>query len=199
MFTQVLRAKVKDAAAATAAGERWQTDLKPGATGYLGSTTGITDDGTFIVVVRFASEADARANSERPEQTAWTAENSGNFDGEITFYDCPDVDVMGQGGSDAAGFVQLMIYKPKNVAATRALAAQDEKLIAIRSDLIGAATAYATDGTVIQTNYFTSEDAAREGEKEEIPAELASFMGEFQDNAGEIEFIDLREPQLHSA
>jgi hypothetical protein len=199
MFIQVLRAKVKDADAVKAAGDRWQTELKPGAKGYLGSTAGIADDGTYVVFVRFASEADARANSERPEQTTWTAENSKHFDGEITFYDCPDADMLGPGGSDDAGFVQVMFYRPTDVGAIRKLAAVDEQIAAVRPDLIGATTAYATDGTVIQANYFTSESAAREGEKTELPAELEKSMAEFQANAGEIEFIDIREPQLDSA
>jgi hypothetical protein len=192
MFIQVLRAKVKDADAVKAAGDRWQTELKPGAKGYLGSTAGIADDGTYVVFVRFASEADARANSERPEQTAWTAENSKHFDGGITFYDCPDADMLGPGGSDDAGFVQVMIYRPKDIGAVRKLAAH-------RPDLIGATTAYATDGTVIQANYFTSEAAAREGEKAELPADLEPFIAEFRASTGDVEFIDLREPQLDSA
>ena len=46
----------------------WRRDVKPGAKGYLGSTSGITPDGRSITLARFESEAAARANSERPEQ-----------------------------------------------------------------------------------------------------------------------------------
>ena len=199
MFIQVLRGKVKDAAAAKAADERWVAEMKPGAKGFLGSTTGVADDGSFVGVVRFASEADARANSDRPEQTAWAAEASKNFEGDLTFHDCPDVDVMGSGDFDGARFVQVMFYKPKDVAALRDQSAHAEKILAFRPELIGATRAYAADGTVIQTNYFTSEDAARKGEQNDAPSDLQTVLADFQANAGDIEFVDLHDPQLHSA
>lgn len=76
MFVQVIRAPVGDAAALDAALERWETELRPGATGFLGLTAGITTttDGEAVLVARFEGEAAARRNSDRPEQGAWWAE-----------------------------------------------------------------------------------------------------------------------------
>ena len=94
MFIQVIQGKVANAEGLQAAMDRWKQDLQPGATGWLGSTSGITDDGTFIASVRFESEDAARRNSMRPEQGAWWAETEKCFSGPVSFFDCPQVDVL---------------------------------------------------------------------------------------------------------
>jgi hypothetical protein len=196
MFIQVITGKVKDAEAVLASGERWLADVAPVAKGFLGVTSGVTDDNTAVSIVRFESEELANANADLPEQSAWFAEASKNYDGEPTFFNCPEVEVMMGGGSNDAGFVQVMMYKPKDVAAVRELSKQFESMAPMRPDILGATTAFATDGTVIDTNYFTSEAAAREGEKQELPAEMQDLMKNFGSNAGEITFIDLKDPWL---
>ncbi len=195
MFIQVIVGKVKDAARAAADGERWVNEVKPGAIGFLGSTSGVADDGTSVVVARFESAEAAKANSGRPEQDAFWQATKDNYVAEPTVYDCPDVDLTRGGGSDEAGFVQLMIYKPKDLEAIKQMAKTFESFEG-RPDLIGATTAYATDGTVIDTNYFTSEVDARAGEKEDVPAEMQEMMKELGSNAGEIRFIDLKKPSF---
>jgi hypothetical protein len=52
MFIQVIQGKVADADGLPAAIDRWGRDLQPGATGWLGTTGGITDDDTFVATVR---------------------------------------------------------------------------------------------------------------------------------------------------
>src|SRR6476661_6960559 len=106
MFIQVIQGKVADAARLQSQMDRWVEELQPGATGWLGSTGGVTDDGTYVCTVRFDSEEAARRNSARPEQGAWWAETTTCFDGPVSFMDCPDVSEWLQGGSDSAGFDQ---------------------------------------------------------------------------------------------
>jgi hypothetical protein len=196
MYAQVIVGKAKDAGTFKESNERWQTELKPGAKGFLGSTWGIADDSTTVMVVRFESEAAAKANSDRPEQGAFFAEASENFEAPPTFYNCPEVEVFGKGGSDDAGFVQVMIYKPKDVAALRAASAVFEKFASDRPDLLGGTSAFASDGSVIDTSYFTSEAEAREGEKKEMPAEMQDAMQSIGENMGDIRYIDLRDPRF---
>ncbi len=73
MFVQVLRGRVTDPGAMQLAVDRWQAECRPGASGWLGTTSGVADDATFIAVARFTSAEAARANSERPQQRAWWA------------------------------------------------------------------------------------------------------------------------------
>src|SRR5689334_11063567 len=108
MFIQVIQGKTGDKAGLARQNDRWQKDLAPGATGYLGMTGGVADDGTVVFLARFDSEAAARANSERPEQGTWWSDTAKYFEGDVTFRDCTDVDVEQIGDLDRAGFVQVM-------------------------------------------------------------------------------------------
>jgi hypothetical protein len=87
MFVQVIQGKVSDPARMRAALDRWGQELSPGATGWLGSTAGVADDGTLTLVARFDSEQAARRNSDRPEQDRWWAETSALFTDGATFRD----------------------------------------------------------------------------------------------------------------
>ncbi len=58
MFVQVIQGRVGDAGQLRARMEQWVRDLSGGAIGWLGSTAGVTADGTGIAVARFES-ADA--------------------------------------------------------------------------------------------------------------------------------------------
>ena len=47
MFAQIIRGKVSDPDAVRPVVERWMKELGPNATGWLGSTSGVTEDGRF--------------------------------------------------------------------------------------------------------------------------------------------------------
>src|SRR5438445_3837831 len=119
MYIQIIQGKVSDPDHLSRQLERWRKELKPGAKGYLGHTGGTTSDGRSIAMVRFESEADAQANSQRPEQGAWWQEASKAFDGEVAFHDCREVDTALGGGTNDAGFVQVMQGKAKDKAKLR--------------------------------------------------------------------------------
>ena len=108
MFVQIIQGKTSNPDALRAAVDRWMRDLAPGATGWLGSTGGVTEDGRFIEAVRFESEEAARRNSERPEQGEWWSQTEKLFDGAVTFRDSGDVTTDLSGDPDQAGFVQIM-------------------------------------------------------------------------------------------
>ena len=48
MFVQIIEGRTSDAAGLMRMGERWEAELRPGATGFLGATIGVTADGRFI-------------------------------------------------------------------------------------------------------------------------------------------------------
>ena len=108
MFVQMIEGRVSDRERLHRQMDQWQSDLRPGATGFLGSTAGVTDDGYGIAFARFESAAAAKANSERPEQGRWWSETEKCYSGDITFTDSEDVETTLRGGSNDAGFVQIM-------------------------------------------------------------------------------------------
>jgi hypothetical protein len=200
MFVQIIQGKTSNPEALTAAVDRWMQDLAPGATGWLGSTGGVTEDGRFIATVRFESEEAARRNSARPEQDQWWAETSKLFDGAATFRDSGDVTVDLNGDPDRAGFVQIMRGRSSDPERARQLMDQDaDKWTALRPDMVGSVAIGHDDGGYTMVMYFTSEAEAREGERKEIPLELRANMDEMNKlSAGETEFFDLKQPAMRS-
>ena len=200
MFVQVIQGQVSDPEQARAALDRWARELAPGASGWLGSTAGVTEDGRFIALARFESEEAARRNSDRPEQDRWWAETAKLFTGEATFKDSSDVilDVVGE--PDDAGFVQVMQGRGNDPERARELMAQDSSEWAeFRPDIIGTVAVGHEGGAYTMAIYFTSEEAAREGERKEPPPELQAQMEEMDAlSIGEPEFFDLRQPWLYS-
>jgi len=199
MFIQVIQGKVADAARLQSQMDRWVEELQPGATGWLGSTGGVTDDGTYVCTVRFDSEEAARRNSERPEQGAWWAETTTCFDGPVSFVDCPDVSEWLQGGSDSAGFVQVMEGHTRDAKRMRDLLERyGEEIHRLRPEIIGATIALHGDGAYVETVYFTSEEQARQGESMAPPEEMADLMAEEQRLMGDVTYLDLHRPWLLS-
>ncbi|MGH9249195.1 MAG: hypothetical protein ACRD0W_06750 [Acidimicrobiales bacterium] len=200
MFVQVIQGKVSDAARARASLDRWVQELAPGATGWLGSTAGVTEDGRFVALVRFESEEAARRNSDRPEQDRWWAETSALFSGAATFRDSSDVTVDINDDPDNAGFVQVMQGRGSDPDRARELMRQDSSEWAdFRPDIIGSVGVGHDGGAYTMAIYFTTEEAAREGERKQPPPRLAAQMEEMNKlNIGEPEFFDLKQPWLYS-
>jgi hypothetical protein len=201
MFVQVIKGQVADAAQMQAAWNRWLDETAPGAIGWLGTTAGVTDDGTFIGLARFESEDAARRNSARPEQDQWWAETAKLFSGEATFTDCSEVIPMGPGGSDDAGFVQVIEGRVRDVERWRQLGERWESMGSsdFRPDVIGGFTAAHGDGGYTTAVYFTSEAEAREGEQKEPPPEMKEMFEEERAlQEGELTYYDLRAPWLAS-
>jgi hypothetical protein len=197
MFVQVIEGRVGDPASLRRQMDRWMTELRPGATGFLGSTAGVTDDGYAIAFARFESAAAAKANSERPEQGQWWAETEKCFSGEVKFSDSEDVETFLGGGSDDAGFVQVMKGSADRDRVHAMDAGFEDHAPSFRPDLIGVLRVWTAPDTYVEAAYFTSEAEAREGEKKEAPAELAAQMGDFEELAANLEYLDLRDPWLY--
>jgi hypothetical protein len=195
MYIQVIQGRCNDADRLKKQLDLWEQTIASGADGWLGSTSGVTDDGTSVAVVRFESRAQADANSARPEQDAWWRETSGCFDGEPSFTDYDDAFEWLGGGSDDAGFVQVMRGRVGNPDGFRKFSQQPmEGLSEMRPEIIGGTVAIADDGDFTQTIYFTSEAAAREGEKQEMPEDVQRDMEQAMGDMGDITYFDLRNP-----
>jgi hypothetical protein len=201
MFVQVVQGRATDPAGLKKQWDRWDQEIKPSAQGYLGGTAGITADGEFIALARFESEEDARANSDSAEQSAWWEETS-QYLADPLFHDCTEVDLMNEGGSDDAGFVQVIQGKVTDIAKSRELDARMAgRMKELRPDVIGGIVAWhPQNGRFTNAVYFTSEAEARAKEKEMESAEgFEEFMSEFQAiSDGEPKYLNLTDPWMSS-
>ena len=199
MFVQVIQGKIADVDGLRSAVERWRDTIAPNVAGWLGTTGGATADGTAIAVVRFESAESARESSERPEQNRWWEEASRYFAGEVSFHDCPQVLTFLDGGSDDAGFVQIIQGRTSDPDRMRELLERSGKALQeFRPEIIGGLVALHGDGGFTQVVYFTSEAAAREGERREAPPELQELDQEVATAFTDATFFDLTRPWLHS-
>jgi hypothetical protein len=195
MFVQVVQGKVKDANLWRSELRRWRAEIKPRAQGYLGSTSGVTSDGRAIALFRFESEKDAEANSMRAEQVKWWNSASKALDGEAVVHNCSDVDLAFGGGSNWAGFVQVIQCRAKNQEVMRrSLAELESQLRAKRPDILGIVVAWHGDGNFTQAVYFTSAQAAHAGEAAMADDELSRQYMAFMD--GPPTFFDLQPPDF---
>lgn len=199
MFVQIIEGKVSDKSGLHRQLDRWEAEVRPGAKGFLGSTSGVTDDGVGFAIARFESAAAAQANSERAEQSAWWAETEKCFDGPVSFTDSEDVEEFLAGGSNNAGFVQVM-KTPSGVdrAVVKDLDQQFAKHAATwRPDVIGGVRIWTSDTSTVEVNYFTSEAEARQNESKEPPAELAKAFAQYENVMANTEYLDLKDPWLY--
>lgn len=200
MFVQVIHGQVSDPETVHSAFDQWVEQLAPGAVGWLGSTAGVTDDGRFVALARFESEEAARRNSDRPEQTQWWTETSKLFTGDVSFSDSSDITADVNGDPDRAGFVQVMQGRGSDPERAKELMTQNpDEWAAFRPDVIGSVAVGHQGGAYTMAMYFTSEQAAREGERKEPPPQLKAQMEEMGKlSVGEPEFFDLKQPWLYS-
>jgi hypothetical protein len=115
------------------------------------------------------------------------------FDGPVEFHDCDDVLLMLDGGSDDAGFVQVIRGRVRDPEKLRSTMDEVSTILQRqRPEIIGATIALEPDGTFTETVAFTDEAAARSGEAKEMPAELREMMGEMF--SGDESYLDLHHP-----
>ena len=195
MFIQIIQGKCTRQDECREMGERWRRELGPGAEGWLGGTYGFTDDDQFMAIVRFDSRETAARNSQRPEQGAWWREMEPLFEGPVEFHDCEDVTLMLDGGSDDAGFVQVIRGKVDDAATLKKMMTDTEQLHEMRPDIIGGTLAIEEDGTFIETIAFTDEASARAGEQIEMPDDVRRAM---ESAMHDVSYADLHHPWFAS-
>lgn len=199
MFAQVITASVTDRDAVERQALKWRDELRPGAIGYLGGTGGVADDGTLVLVARFESAEAAQANSDRPEQGAWWAETEPHLT-DVRFAESTDVTLQFGGGSDAAGFVQVMRGHIVDAAAYDTMMGKmadvEATMKELRPDVLGGVTVRFTDDRYVDVIYFESEALAREGEARDMPAELQQDFEGMMSAAEVDQFVDLRQPWI---
>ncbi|MFP5325902.1 MAG: hypothetical protein ACLGHT_00285 [Acidimicrobiia bacterium] len=197
MFVQLIEAKVSDTEGFRRLMQRWTEELRPGAKGFLGSTGGVAEDGRAVLAARFESPEAAQANSDRSEQGEWWAEMEKCLEGNVSFNESTDVELFPGGDLDSAGFVQVMKYPSADREQLRKFDEMFERVGQdFRPDVLGGYRIWTGADSCVELMYFTSEAEAREGEKKPPPPELASAMGDFESLMANVEFIDLKQPEI---
>ncbi len=166
--------------------------------GWLGGTYGFTDDGQFVGVVRFESQAACEEISSMPGADLWWAGAEELFDSGCEIHESDDVSMMLDGGSDDAGFVQIMrgrIFDEDRLRHFMTDTEMTAMLHQARPDLVGATLAIEADGTFTETIAFTDEASARAGEQREMPADMRDDLASAMT---EVEYIDLHRPWFAS-
>lgn len=197
MFVQTIHAPTEDGDAVRTQLDRWHRELAPGAEGWLGTTAGITPDHELVAVVRFTSATAAHRNSERSEQARWWEETASKLSGSATFHDYPQAELMGDGGSDDAGFVQVIEGRSRDIDRLVALEHElEDELSEGRPEILGGSYAWNADGEFVQTVYFTSEREAREGERlmENADQRGSGQYAEYLSLTSDVDYADLRNP-----
>lgn len=199
MFIRVIRGRATNPPGIRRDLGRWQRLLAADADGWLGSTTGITEDGWSVTVVRFASETQARHNSDRPEQREWWRDASQHL-ARIAVHDAPKVHSYRNGGADEAGFVQVIQGHSDDLEGIASLGRDQEVLAREAPQILGMTVAEHADwpGDFTLILYFTSEQDARRFEQEPLADADEPALERLRTLIANARCFDLRDPQMLS-
>ena len=200
MFVQLFKGPVGDPVAVRLVLDEWVDRFAAVAAteGWLGSTGGVTSDGTLIAVGQFEAAEDARRNGDRPGQDEWWPSLVKLFTGPVVFRNCTAVEVGRGGGDPRARFVQVVEGRTSDIARMRALGARvDEVLVGTRPDLLGLVVALHDEepGRFTQVAYFTDEQAARQQERA-LSGPAAELFAEMSTIVSDVTYLDLAAPWL---
>ena len=123
------------------------------------------------------------------------------FDGPVEFHDCDRVVLMLDGGSDDAGFVQVVRGRIDDPDALESGMREMESMLhEARPEIIGATFAIEPDGTFTETVAFTDEASAREAERRTAPESgpVHEAMASWERMVHDVSFRDLHHPWFAS-
>jgi hypothetical protein len=195
MFAQFIEGQASDPRALRDRLDRWSEDLASTADGWLGTTAGVTADGTAFIMAHFESADAARVNSARPEQSAWWEQTSPLLGQDVAFLDSEELELFRSGGSDSAGFVQVIRGQVTDVTAARDLLLEEMPDDA-RPDVLGGLLSLGPDGEYAMVVYFTSEEQARTGEASEADESFVRRFLELHEDPPR--YLDVTEPWMWS-
>ena len=174
----------------------WSTEMAD-RDGWLGGTYGFTDDGRFVGVVRYESAAAREQLMQEPASRAGWEAALACCEGDLESHQSEDVMMMLDGGSDDAGFVQVMRGHIGDAKRVEHLASDEmtSMLHQARPEIIGATMVIEPDGTFVETIAFTDEASARRGERQAMPDTVREDL---QRAFADIEYADLHQPWFAS-
>jgi hypothetical protein len=117
-----------------------------------------------------------------------------------TVRESDSVEFLAGGGSDDAGFVQVIEGHTSSRDEFMRLERELENggFMTDRPDFIGSTLVFWPDGAWVEVAYFTSEGEVREGEKRGLSPRVAAVFDEWQRVAAPTSYLDLTDPWLVS-
>ncbi len=198
MFIQVIQGQCRDADRLHQPQTSGATSSVPPRKAGWAAPTGLPTTGSSWPSYG-STRVSSRKNSDRPEQGEWWQKMSECFDGEVTFHDCDDVTMFLDGGSDDAGFVQIIQGRLTDADRFKDFMTQPmDSLHQARPEILGGTIAIEPDGTFTQTVAFPTEAAAREGEAKEMPEDMREVTEEMA-QVKDVKYLDLHHPWFASA
>ncbi|HWB72531.1 MAG TPA: hypothetical protein VG452_09950 [Egibacteraceae bacterium] len=198
IFVQIFQGPVMDNARARELYDQWAGTIAPGADGWLGSTAGVTDEGEFIAVVRFASGESARRSNERAEQAEWWQSMKEQFVGDVTFHDCTSIAEFGGGAWAHAGFVQIVqgwATDLRDVMELRFVDIEDHYTRSRHLQMAaGLVCDHADGGGFSEVIYFPSEKEARDPDSQELYREGVASLETLAQHVTNLRYLTLRDP-----
>ncbi|MCD0448945.1 hypothetical protein LO762_07045 [Actinocorallia sp. API 0066] len=202
MFIQLIEAPAADADTLREASYRWADKLGSTSVGWLGCTSGVTEDGVWISAERFESEQKAWVESGRPGRRRWWAETLRGLAGEARFINCREVEVFAPDPSaiDTARYIEIVQGRVKDAALMRTLLRSMEKqMYAHRTDLLGSTLAFHPDDGYTHILYHTDEDAVFDAQLRETPPQVKAMMDAIYElNTVAPRHLLLTDPWVHS-
>ena len=126
----------------------------------------------------------------------WWSETEQYFDGPVSFLDSTDVDVQVEPSNDA-GFVQVIQSTALDRKRIEEINAEvGPSMTESRPEIVGAVSVWSGD-QVCDIAYFTTEEAARAGEKKELLEAHRKLFDEWQSLIDGPTFLDIKDPWLY--
>ena len=200
MFLRVIEGRVPDRTAMRAQHDAWAARIGATEPDWLGSTAGITEDDRFICLSRFRSVESFARLAARADAREWWARTERLFLGPVVTAEYFDVAVLRDGGTNDAGFVQVIGGRAADPGRLGAL--QKELLRTLpdgRPDIVGGLAAVDAAGRFGQAFSFSTEELARAAEHGEQLAEIEELEAELHWLAAGTTYYDLRHPWLAAA
>jgi hypothetical protein len=138
----------------------WPADVGKSATGWLGNTAGVSDDGHFILLMRFVSEEAAWITSDLDESGRWWQRCARHLDTKPVFTGSTKVRGILGGGSDDAAVVRITRGRATEDRLRDSLRELETIALNERAVVIGGIVAWHDEDRFTEALYLKSKDFA---------------------------------------
>ena len=176
----------------------WPGEVGRSAVGWLGNTAGVSNDGDFVLLMRFESEEAAWITSDLPEQGRWWQTCAEHLDTKPAITGSTTVIGILDGGSDDAAAVRIRRGSAVLNRYRRSLRQLETLPPAERAAVIGGIVAWHDGDRFTEALYLTSRDFAQVRQLGTSPTPLGRFIDGLEASILDAKVIELDEPWLIS-